>query len=187
MNREVLNSDAVTIASLRRLVYVALKEAVDLLIKDSGVEDLESGDELNSPNTEGCAYSNEHTNGKCESQSDYYTPKYTPETSYRLPILQVLLDSGGQCDTKIVKPLLFDKMRTILNVTDVTELRPHGPERWEIRWWHTAREARHVLIENGYMVGYTRPNKKKGRQKSGVWGQWELTDKGRRAVERGRL
>jgi hypothetical protein len=87
----------------------------------------------------------------------------TPQTAYRRPILEALVELGGRSEVNKVLKLVESKMKGILNEVDYQPIRTGG-----IRWRNTAQWERHVMVKEG-LLSSTSPD-----------GIWEITDLGRR-------
>lgn len=91
-----------------------------------------------------------------------------PQSEYELPILQVLVEKGGQAPSREVidalEPILGDKLK------EVDRSRTSSKE---IRWRNRAQFVRLTLIERGEMV------------KDSPRGIWEITDTGRKRFAKG--
>ncbi len=92
----------------------------------------------------------------------------TPESLFRLPVLQVLVDLGGSGETKIVLDRVGEMMANILNEYD-RQMLPTGKE---IRWRNTAMWARADMVREGLMSNQS------------PVGLWEITEEGREYLER---
>ncbi|NUM46394.1 MAG: hypothetical protein HUU38_16955 [Anaerolineales bacterium] len=86
----------------------------------------------------------------------------TPQSSYRLPILEALVELGGRAQTKDVLDLVGKKMKGVLMDKDY-ELHRDGRA---IRWRNAAQWVRNELKEEGLL---------KSDSPSGIW---EITEKG---------
>ncbi|HWO83461.1 MAG TPA: winged helix-turn-helix domain-containing protein [Solirubrobacterales bacterium] len=86
-----------------------------------------------------------------------------PEGAYWLPILEILVESGGSCRGRDVIDMLEDRLGSQLTPLD------HGVlEMGEVRWRNRARFARLRMKERG-LIGSDSPR-----------GIWEITEEGRR-------
>ncbi len=88
----------------------------------------------------------------------------TPESAYRRPILQALVELGGSSELHPVLERVLAKMKGQLNPHDLAPLPSDGVTP---RWRNTAQWARNALREAGFIRDDT-PR-----------GVWEITDKGR--------
>jgi len=87
----------------------------------------------------------------------------TPESQYRIPILQVLTELGGQGRINEILEKVYEKMKDILNKVDL-ELLPSGTDS---RWRNTACWERNTMVKEGLI--------KRGSPR----GIWEITEKGK--------
>jgi restriction system protein len=88
----------------------------------------------------------------------------TPEESFYLPILQILMQKGGSGTVRDILLLVEAKMRTILKEADYEAL-PSNPGA--SRWSNTAQWARSNMVNEGLL---------KDNSPRGIW---EISDKGR--------
>lgn len=89
----------------------------------------------------------------------------TGHIEFCLPVLQVLLEMGGQAKTKDVLDRVGQKMKDILKPKDHEV---HKSDSHQIRWRNTAQWARNMMVNED------------GRMKKGSpTGTWEISDKGR--------
>ena len=93
----------------------------------------------------------------------------TPEEAFVMPMLETLVEMGGSAPMRKVLTILGKKMKPILNKHDRERL--SSPPTFEIRWRNTAEWCRYKMVRDGLL---------KGDSPRGVW---EITDKGRRALE----
>jgi len=96
----------------------------------------------------------------------------TPEEQFRKPILEALVELGGSAPVEQVLRLVSRKMQHTLNEYDRQSL-PSPPH--VVRWHNTAQWARRRMV----ITGLLEPNSPRGI--------WEITPKGRRALEEGRV
>lgn len=92
----------------------------------------------------------------------------TPEDTYVVPILRVLVAMGGSGRASDVLDGIHHYLRGILKQVD---LQPTSPGRGEPRWRNTARWARQRLVDDGLVSG------------DSPYGIWEITEAGRRYLE----
>lgn len=110
----------------------------------------------------------------CSGISDLHRPRLprgrrTPQTAFRLPILQVLAELGGRARSRQVLERLQDRMRPVLKEVDYQPLRSNtGLPRWR----NTAYWARTLLTKEGLL------NPQAG------YGVWEITEAGREYLRR---
>jgi len=93
----------------------------------------------------------------------------TPETAYRTPILETLVELGGRATTDQIRPRLLAKLEGVLGPHDLEGL-PSNPTC--PRWWNTAMWCRLYMVKEGLLRG------------DSPRGVWEISDRGRRALER---
>ncbi|MBC7328703.1 winged helix-turn-helix domain-containing protein [bacterium] len=89
--------------------------------------------------------------------------KRTPESEFRIPILESLVELGGRAPTKEVLKKVEEKMKGILTEIDYGRL----PKSGQIRWVNTAKWCRKYLVQIGAL------------KKDSPLGIWEITEKGR--------
>jgi len=88
----------------------------------------------------------------------------TPEEKFILPILEALIELGGEAYTKDVLERVHAKMKNILNIYDYEELSSNNQKRWEI----AARWAKHKMVEEGLL------------DRNAPRGVWRITERGRK-------
>jgi restriction system protein len=94
----------------------------------------------------------------------------TPHEDFCRPLLEVLVEMGGQGKTKHVLDRLGEKMQHILKPKDYE---PHESDGKTIRWRNSAQWARNEMAN------------KDGRMKQGSpHGLWEISDTGRAWLKR---
>jgi len=96
----------------------------------------------------------------------------TPEEQFRKPILEALVELGGSAPVDQVLRLVARKMQDTINEYDREPL-PSPPH--VVRWHNTAQWARRRMV----ITGLLSPNSPRGI--------WEITPKGRRALEEGKV
>lgn len=91
----------------------------------------------------------------------------TPETAYRLPILEAVVELGGSARVEDVQALLRRKLDGVLNSYDLAPLNadPRTP-----RWWNAAMWCRLELVKEGLL------------ERDSPKGIWQITEGGRRAL-----
>jgi len=89
--------------------------------------------------------------------------KPTPEREYRIPILEALLEMGGEGRVKKVLEKVEAKMRDRLTSVDYKKT----PSGTRVRWKTYAMWERKNMINDGLL------------KKDSPYGIWEITDKGR--------
>ncbi|MEW6202348.1 MAG: winged helix-turn-helix domain-containing protein [bacterium] len=92
----------------------------------------------------------------------------TPEESFFIPILQVLVEMGGSGKANDVIDGVGDKMKPILKEIDYGIL-PSDPDK--PRWRNTTQWARNAMVKNGFL------------KHDSPWGIWEISDEGRTFLE----
>ncbi len=93
----------------------------------------------------------------------------TPQSAYRLPLLQVLIELGGRGRSHLVLARLLERMQPLLKGVDYQPL-PSNPGL--PRWRNTAYWARTLLTKEGLLNPHS------------SYGVWEITDAGRAYVQR---
>ena len=86
----------------------------------------------------------------------------TPESQYKIPILQALIELGGRGEVNDILVKVYEKMKDILKPIDLQDL----PSGTDFRWRNTARWARNTMINEGLL------------RKDSPRGVWEITEKG---------
>ena len=89
------------------------------------------------------------------------------QTAYRLPVLQALVEMGGQGRTGDVLDRVGELMEGQLSGVD-REMLPSGTA---IRWRNKAQWARNTMVKEGLMAS------------DSPHGIWEITERGRRVLE----
>jgi len=87
----------------------------------------------------------------------------TPQSQYRIPILQVLTELGGRGEVNEILEKVYEKTKDKLNQIDL-ELLPSGND---YRWRNTAQWARNTMVNEGLL------------KKDSPRGIWEITEKGK--------
>jgi len=95
----------------------------------------------------------------------------TPETAYRTPILETLIELGGRASTDDIRDRLLRKLDGVLGDYDLEGL-PSNPTC--PRWWNTAMWCRLYMVREGLL------------KSSSPRGIWEITNRGRQSLERER-
>jgi len=108
---------------------------------------------------------------KGEAQTKYprVIPKgeRTPRQSFRIPILEALIELGGKERVKEILKKVETKMKVMLKPVDYEKL----PSEVMIRWQNTAQWERYMMVQDGLL----RSDSPKG--------VWELTEKGKQYYE----
>ena len=90
----------------------------------------------------------------------------TPQKEYQIPILEALVEQGGQASTSEVLRRVYEKVKHRLRPKDL-EILPSGRD---VRWENAVMWARNKLREQGLLSSNSR-------------GIWAITDAGRRYLE----
>jgi hypothetical protein len=85
----------------------------------------------------------------------------TPQSDFRIPLLEALIALGNQAPAKKVRDYLEKKLRSKLKSGDLENVTSGDP-----RWWNAVCWVRNDLVKNGEMRSDT---------ERGVWG---ISDKG---------
>ena len=93
----------------------------------------------------------------------------TPHAAYCRPILEALVEMGGSGKTRTVLDRVGEIMKDTLKPVDHEPLKSDGKS---IRWRNTAQWARHKMVSES------------GRMKKSKNGIWEISDKGRKWLEK---
>ncbi len=88
----------------------------------------------------------------------------TPQSDFRIPILQALVDLGGSAQSNEILDRVEDNMKDRLNNYDYQPLQSDGQTRWR----KTANWARNTMVKEGLLSS------------SSPHGIWEITQEGRR-------
>jgi hypothetical protein len=91
----------------------------------------------------------------------------TPTWQYYQPVLQALVQAGGEARRQDLEPTVERLMSAILQAGD-REMLPRGRERWR----EAIRKTHKPLVTEGWV-----------EKKGGL--TWKITDAGRKAAERG--
>jgi len=91
----------------------------------------------------------------------------TTNIQYRLPILQVLVDLGGQGRANIVLERVYQQMKAIFVPADLEELSSVREQRWR----NTARWERSAMVKEGLL------------REDSPHGVWEISEKGREYLQ----
>lgn len=94
----------------------------------------------------------------------------TPQDDYCQPILEVLVEMGGKGKTKTVIDRVGKKMKGTLKPVDYET---HKSNDKQIRWRNTAQWARNKMVNSDGRMKKDSPN-----------GVWEISEKGRKWLER---
>lgn len=87
----------------------------------------------------------------------------TPQSEYRIPILQALTDLEGRGMAKEILDRVYEKMKDVLHSVDL-EFLPSGVV---YRWRNTAMWERNTMVNEGLL------------EKDSPHGIWEITEKGK--------
>jgi hypothetical protein len=96
----------------------------------------------------------------------------TPEDAFRRPILEALVELGGEAQLNTVLDLVGEKMKATLTEYDFETLRS-SPRL--LRWRNTAQWCRSKLVSDGLMKSDS-PD-----------GTWAISESGRKALQHGGL
>jgi len=88
----------------------------------------------------------------------------TPEEKFIFPILEALIELGGEAHAKDVLERVHTKMKNILNSYDYEDLSSNNQKRWE----NTALWAKYKMVKKGLL------------DRSVPRGVWRITEKGRK-------
>jgi len=87
----------------------------------------------------------------------------TPQSQYKIPILQVLTDLEGRREANKILEKVYEKMKELLNPIDLQVL----SSGTDFRWRNTAMWAKNMMINEGLL------------RKDTPRGIWEITEKGK--------
>jgi len=93
----------------------------------------------------------------------------TPHTDFYHPILEALVELGGSGKTKLVLDRVGEKMKGVLKPLDHEN---HKSSDKQIRWRNSAQWARNTMVNDD------------GRMKKSRNGIWEISDKGRKWLDK---
>ncbi len=93
----------------------------------------------------------------------------TPEDAFRRPILEALVECGGEAPMGKVLEAVEKKMRNRLTEYDFLPL-PSDPR--SVRWRNTAQWCRNSLVREGLL------------KRDSPHGIWEISESGRKALEK---
>jgi hypothetical protein len=105
-------------------------------------------------------------NGSCrkKKRSRLERRLRTPEEKFILPILEALIELGGEARARDVLRLVHAKMKNILNSYDYEDLSSNNQKRWE----NTALWVKYRMVKEGLL------------DRSVPRGVWRITEKGRK-------
>lgn len=105
-------------------------------------------------------------NGSCrkKKRSRLERGLRTPEEEFILPILEALVELGGEAHASDVLKLVHAKMKNILNTYDYEDLSSNNQKRWE----NTAQWVKYKMVEEGLL------------DRNVPRGVWRITEKGRK-------
>jgi hypothetical protein len=105
-------------------------------------------------------------NGSCrkKKRSRLERGLRTPEEKFILPILEALVELGGEAHARDVLKLVHAKMKNILNTYDYEDLSSNNQKRWE----NTAQWVKYKMVEEGLL------------DRNVPRGVWRITEKGRK-------
>jgi hypothetical protein len=93
----------------------------------------------------------------------------SPREIYRRPILRALVSLGGRGPTREVLQRVYHSLKSNLTTADLEEL----PSEQRLRWQENAEWERYHMVKDGLLA------------RGSPRGIWEITDEGRRLLERG--
>ncbi len=105
-------------------------------------------------------------NGSCrkKKRSRLERGLRTPEEEFILPILEALVELGGEAHASDVLKLVHAKMKNILNTYDYEDLPSNNQKRWE----NTAQWTKDRMVKEGLL------------DRNVPRGVWRITEKGRK-------
>jgi restriction system protein len=106
-------------------------------------------------------------NGSCrkkENKSRLKRGLRTPEDKFILPILEALIELGGEAHARDVLERVHAKMKNILNTYDYEDLSSNNQKRWE----NTTQWVKYKMVEEGLL------------DRNVPRGVWRITEKGRK-------
>ncbi len=101
---------------------------------------------------------------KKENKSRLKRGLRTPEEKFILPILEALIELGGEAHARDVLKLVHAKMKNILNTYDYEDLSSNNQKRWE----NTALWVKYRMVKEGLL------------DRNVPRGVWRITEKGRK-------
>ena len=103
-------------------------------------------------------------NKKRRSEERLHRGLMTPQSQYRIPILQSLIELDGRGEVNEILDRVYEKMKDILNEYDLEQL----PSGQDYRWRNTSKWARNTMVNEGLL------------RKDSPYGIWEISEKGRK-------
>jgi len=94
-------------------------------------------------------------------------PGRTPQSHYRIPILQTLEELGGRAEAKRVLALVFKKVKRELRPVDLQKI-----STGMTRWRNAAMWERKAMVDEGLL------------KMDSPRGMWEITDHGRQCLRK---
>jgi restriction system protein len=101
---------------------------------------------------------------KKENKSRLKRGLRTPEEKFILPILEALIELGGEAHARDVLERVHAKMKDILNTYDYEDLSSNNQKRWE----NTTQWVKYKMVEEGLL------------DRNVPRGVWRITEKGRK-------
>jgi restriction system protein len=101
---------------------------------------------------------------KKENKSRLKRGLRTPEEKFILPILEALIELGGEAHARDVLERVHAKMKNILNTYDYEDLSSNNQKRWE----NTTQWVKYKMVEEGLL------------DRNVPRGVWRITEKGRK-------
>ncbi|MCX8065402.1 MAG: winged helix-turn-helix domain-containing protein [Candidatus Hydrogenedentes bacterium] len=96
----------------------------------------------------------------------------TPESEYKVPILEAIVELGGRAKVNEVLELVYKKMKNKLNEYDLSPLNSNPKQK---RWENTAQWTRNTLVIEGLL------------SQDSPQGIWEITERGRQFLKNSQL
>jgi len=104
---------------------------------------------------------------KKENKSRLKRGLRTPEEKFILPILEALIELGGEAHARDVLERVHAKMKNILNTYDYEDLSSNNQKRWE----NTTQWVKYKMVEEGLL------------DRNVPRGVWRITEKGRKLYQ----
>ena len=104
---------------------------------------------------------------KKENKSRLKRGLRTPEEKFILPILEALIELGGEAHARDVLERVHAKMKDILNNYDYEDLSSNNQKRWE----NTTQWVKYKMVEEGLL------------DRNVPRGVWRITEKGRKLYQ----
>jgi restriction system protein len=104
---------------------------------------------------------------KKENKSRLKRGLRTPEEKFILPILEALIELGGEAHARDVLERVHAKMKNILNTYDYEDLSSNNQKRWE----NTTQWVKYKMVEEGLL------------DRNVPRGVWRITERGRKLYQ----